>query len=301
MTSIFDYTILANLTSVAIVIIVYVFFATIKGSSVKRSEEGLIKVIENRNSQINDTLKELKENDQAIHRLNVEENAFNKQISKAQNNIRALSFKNMVLIPFVCSLSSIIITGIATIVGDNLQIYIWIVALILLGFTIFKIISNLLIIDEVSTYSDLNMSIEKAKEDILNAISEKVNITYVKPIPKDKDIIGLITVQEHAKQDINTIVESVLEELTDKERRMLSYYYGLQGQDKLSLSRIAKEWGIDEQSAWKMIVTARMKLRHPSRSMRLLKVIDTIPVLPSKRNSIENFVAGVFSPFSPDM
>ena len=85
MTSIFDYIVLANLTSIAIVITVYVFFATIKGSSVKRSEEDLIKVIEKRNIQINETLKELKENDQAIHRLNEEEKAFTKQISKAQN------------------------------------------------------------------------------------------------------------------------------------------------------------------------------------------------------------------------
>ena len=82
MATIFDYTILTNLTLIAIVTAVYVFFAAIKGSSVKRSEECLIEVIRKRNTKINETLKKSKGDDQIIHKLHAEEEGFNKQISK---------------------------------------------------------------------------------------------------------------------------------------------------------------------------------------------------------------------------
>ncbi len=65
-------------------------------------------------------------------------------------------------------------------------------------------------------------------------------------------------------------LESVLQDLSDKERRVLRYRFGLAGEKTRTLEEIGNEFGVTRERIRQIESKALTHLRHPSRSRRLV-------------------------------
>lgn len=64
----------------------------------------------------------------------------------------------------------------------------------------------------------------------------------------------------------------VLKDLSDREERVLRLYYGLDDNHKRSLEELSKEFGVTREAIRQVIAKAIKKLRHPTRSQKVLAV-----------------------------
>ena len=75
---------------------------------------------------------------------------------------------------------------------------------------------------------------------------------------------------EHlTRVELSLTLSKVLDTLTDKERDVMSRYYGLNGNNEESLAQIGKQYGVCRERIRQILGEAMRKLRHPSRARQL--------------------------------
>ncbi len=73
---------------------------------------------------------------------------------------------------------------------------------------------------------------------------------------------------------LRTEVEEVLDSLTPRERRVLQHRFGLTGGDQRTLEEVGKRFGVTRERIRQIEAKALRKLRHPSRSKRLIDFLE---------------------------
>ena len=76
--------------------------------------------------------------------------------------------------------------------------------------------------------------------------------------------------------ELDSLVEEVLKTLTAKEAKVLKMRFGLVGIEEHTLAEIGKQFGLTAERIRQIEALALRKLRHPSRSRRLKKVLEPI-------------------------
>ena len=66
-------------------------------------------------------------------------------------------------------------------------------------------------------------------------------------------------------------VRVLLDDLSDREERVVRMYYGLDDGRQRSIMEIAKDFEVEEETIKEVLATAIKKCRHPSRQKRFLK------------------------------
>jgi RNA polymerase sporulation-specific sigma factor len=96
-------------------------------------------------------------------------------------------------------------------------------------------------------------------------------VYFYDPLPGDWDGIRYIDALEAETSDLERLeevesakklVEEILSELSEKERELLTEYYGLNGREPKMMKQIAEEWGesnIDKKIAW---IRTKIRRKH---------------------------------------
>ena len=86
----------------------------------------------------------------------------------------------------------------------------------------------------------------------------------------EKEAIKQVYCVEEVSGEIVKRFREVLGDLTDREERVVRLYWGLDDGIKRSLEDLAKEFNVSKDTISNVIATAIKKLRHPTRSKRVL-------------------------------
>jgi RNA polymerase primary sigma factor len=73
---------------------------------------------------------------------------------------------------------------------------------------------------------------------------------------------------------LRTEVENILDSLTPRERRVLQLRFGLVDGHQRTLEGVGKRFGVTRERIRQIEAKALRKLRHPSRSTRLIDFIE---------------------------
>ena len=81
---------------------------------------------------------------------------------------------------------------------------------------------------------------------------------------------------ENAEASLNrSRVTKLLKNLDERERRILNFRFGLDGQEPLSLEETGKKIGVTRERIRQIESKALRELRHPNRSNRLRPFLDS--------------------------
>jgi len=283
MVTLYECTIFASLTLIAIVIAIFVFASSIHGGASKISaeeEENLLARRRERMEEAREPLSErikdlssgrsIQELKAEIVKLDNDLRNIDRSILKARNKAKALTVRNMVALPSSFLLISIVGSGIAVVTSGNFPLIMWSLSLLLIVVSLCFIFKNLVIIEGFSSVMDLSTVIEQALK------GHEVKLEPVAVIGK-----GL---QEE--------VATVLLSLPPKESRIIAMYFGI-GFAPMSVEEIAKEFGVTRETIRRRLARALRMSRHPSRSRRLKEYLDSIPVT-GERTGEQRFIEGIF-------
>lgn len=76
------------------------------------------------------------------------------------------------------------------------------------------------------------------------------------------------------KKALNEIINNVLETLTEKEKQIIEYRYGLNGNNSMSLKEIGKKYSLTKERIRQIEKKALSRLKHSSRSEKLKTFIE---------------------------
>jgi len=277
-------TIFASLTLIAIIVAIFVFASSIHGGASKISAEEEENLLARRKERIEKAKQELLggqiTNADSAHfvgeirtkigELDNDLKNIDRSIFQARKRGKALTVRNMVVIPSLFLFISIIASGTAILTSEILAIIIWTLSLALILISLYFIFRNLVIIESFSSVMDLSTMIDR----VLEAREMKS-----KPIAD----VG---------KDIQQEVAVVLRTLLPKESRTIEMYYGI-GFNPMSLEEIAREFGVSKQTVRVRLARALRMSRHPSRSRSLRDYVDSIPVTGEKTGE-QRFIKGIF-------
>jgi len=284
MVTLYEYTILADLALLAIVIAIFVFASSILGGASRISAEEQENLLARRRERIEEAKKELigeqikglesehfvRELKVKIAELNRDLKNIDRSILEARNNAKALTVRNTVAIPSLFLLISIIASGIAIVTLGILPTIMWTLSLVLIAISLYFIFRNLVIVESFSSVMDLSTALEQAIE------RHEMKLKLVVDIEKN--------LQEE--------VAAVLNILPPKEARIIQMFCGI-GFDQMSLEEIAKEFGVTRETIRRRLARALRISRHPSRSRRFKDYLDSIPVT-GELTGEQQFIAMVF-------
>ena len=86
----------------------------------------------------------------------------------------------------------------------------------------------------------------------------------------EKEAIKQVYCVEEVSDESVKRFREVLNDLTDREERVVRLYWGLDDGIKRSLEDLAKEFNVSKDTINNVVATAIKKLRHPTRSKRVL-------------------------------
>ncbi len=89
-----------------------------------------------------------------------------------------------------------------------------------------------------------------------------------------EDVAALAPAEAASHQLLKEQVESVLDSLTQRERRVLQLRFGLEDGRARTLEEVGKEFGVTRERIRQIEAKALRKLRHPSRSKKLKDYLD---------------------------
>lgn len=284
MVTLYEYTILADLALLAIVIAIFVFASSILGGASRISAEEQENLLARRRERIEEAKKELigeqikglesehfvRELKVKIAELNRDLKNIDRSILEVRNNAKALTVRNTVAIPSLFLLISIIASGIAIVTLGILPTIMWTLSLVLIAISLYFIFRNLVIVESFSSVMDLSTALEQAIE------RHEMKLKLVVDIEKN--------LQEE--------VAAVLNILPPKEARIIQMFCGI-GFDQMSLEEIAKEFGVTRETIRRRLARALRISRHPSRSRRFKDYLDSIPVT-GELTGEQQFIAMVF-------
>lgn len=177
MITLYGYTILADLAVLAIVIVIFIFAASIyRGASelcIKEEEDAYNRRKELFNRRRREVTEKLKNIDDAdfmkeltteLNVLNAQLNIMDKSILKYRNKAKAFTARNMVVIPSSFLLASMITSGIAIATSGTLPTIMWILSLASLASGLYFIYRNLSTVEFFSKIIDLSTLMEQALE-----------------------------------------------------------------------------------------------------------------------------------------
>lgn len=98
----------------------------------------------------------------------------------------------------------------------------------------------------------------------------------------------ILDIESSFEQEIDMVLSTV----PDHERRVVSLLFGIEC-ERMSVEQIAKEWGVSKKNIENVILRALRICRHPSRSRRLRKYIDVLPIF-GKENGRGFFLKAIF-------
>lgn len=284
MVTLYGYTILADLALLAIVIAIFVFASSILGGASRISAEEQENYLARRRERMEEAKKELlgeqikgldsehfvTELKAKIAELDRDLKKIDRKILQAKNKAKALTVRNMVTIPSLFLLMSIIASGIAIVTSGILPTIMWALSLALIVISLYFIFRNLIIVESFSSVMDLSTVIEQAlgRHEIKS-----------KPVTD----IG---------KGIQEEVAAVLRTLPPRESRAIEMYFGI-GFDRMSLEEIARKFRASVRTIPEVLARALRMCRHPSRSRRLREYLDSIPVTGDKTGE-QLFLEAIF-------
>ncbi len=133
-------------------------------------------------------------------------------------------------------------------------------------------------VEEIADY--LDMPIEKVKQAI-DAAKEPISID--KPIGKEKDnFVGDFIVDdlqktpfEYARENLlKEKLEEVLSTLSQRERKVIEYRFGLGDQPPKTLEEVGQIFNVTRERIRQIEVKALKKLQHPMRASKLRMFIE---------------------------
>lgn len=285
MITLYQCTIFAGLTLLAIVIAIFVFASSILGGASRISYEEEETYLARRKERIEEAMEEFRKQQKKgldsehlvtelkakIAQLDRDLKIINQLILQARKKAKALTAWNIVAIPSLFLLASIIASGIAVVTSGILPTIVWLLSLALIVISLYFIFRNLIIVESFSSVMDLSTVIKQAL-----AIREM----KVKPVTD---------VAKGLQQD----VAAVLRTLLPKESRIIEMYFGI-GFARMSLEEIAKEFGSSVRTIRLILARSLRKCRHPSRSRRLSREYwESIPVTGDKTGE-QLFLEAIF-------
>lgn len=284
MVTLYEYTILADLALLAIVIAIFVFASSILGGASRISAEEQENLLARRRERIEEAKKELigeqikglasehfvRELKVKIAELDRDLKNIDRKILEARNKAKALTVGNTVAIPSLFLLISIIASGIAIVTLGILPTVMWTLSLVLIAISLYFIFRNLIIVESFSSVMDLSTALEQVLER---------HEMKLKPV---------VDIEKNLQEE----VAAVLNSLPPKEARIIQMSCGI-GFDQMSLEEIAKEFGVTKETIRKRQARALRMCRHPSRSSRLREYLDSIPVTGEKTGE-QLFLEAIF-------
>ncbi len=81
-----------------------------------------------------------------------------------------------------------------------------------------------------------------------------------------KSVLNIEEVSDEQAQKVNLL----LNDLSDREERVVRMYYGLDDGRQKSCAEIARDFGVEEETIVEVLAKAIKKLRHPTRQKRFL-------------------------------
>ena len=127
---------------------------------------------------------------------------------------------------------------------------------------------------------DLGLSADKVRE-ILKISQEPVSLET--PIGEEEDshlgdfiedVKAIAPAEAASHRLLKEQVETVLNQLTDRERRVLELRFGLGDGRSRTLEEVGREFGVTRERIRQIEAKALRKLRHPSRSRKLKDYLD---------------------------
>jgi RNA polymerase primary sigma factor len=97
-------------------------------------------------------------------------------------------------------------------------------------------------------------------------------------------ILNNYSVKEEKKQEINKSLNKILNTLKKRERDIIILYYGLNKNDMHTLNEIGINYNITRERARQIKENALLKLRHPVRKYKLMKIFDEISIAEYNKN-----------------
>ena len=284
MTTLYSLTIYADLALLAIVIAIFVFASSILGGASRISAEERENYLTRRKERIekakNEFLSEqikgldneqfLTELKAKIIELDMDLKNIDRLISEARKKAKALTVRNIVAIPSIFLLISIISSGIAIVTSGILPIIIWALSLVLIAISLYLVFKNLIIIESFSSIMDLSTVIKQVFE------------------PRNMKLEPIADAGKEIQQE----VMAVLRTLPPRDSRIIEMYFGI-GFNRMSPKEIAMEFGISQQTLRRVVAVSIRKCRHPSRSRRLRDYFDSIPVTGEKSGE-QLFIESIF-------
>jgi RNA polymerase primary sigma factor len=122
------------------------------------------------------------------------------------------------------------------------------------------------------------MGISKDKMDWLLKVNSRESISLETPVGEEGSRLGDFVEDKVAPEPFEMAavgmlrdqISDVLESLTPRERRVIEMRFGLLNERNLTLEEVGNELGLTKERIRQIEVEALRKLRHPSRSRKLI-------------------------------
>ena len=158
--------------------------------------------------------------------------------------------------------------------------------------------NELVQIEKAKRFMETRDNIEPTAEDIAKELSmdkdlvkhllnvSKETISLETPVYEDKKTSSCISdfitdekfdtpEEEIEKQSLHDAINKVLNTLTEKEKQIIEYRYGLNGNKSMSLKQIGEKYDLTKERIRQMEKKALVRLRHSSRSDKLRAFIES--------------------------
>lgn len=158
--------------------------------------------------------------------------------------------------------------------------------------------NELVQIEKAKRFMETRDNIEPTAEDIAKELSmdkdlvkhllnvSKETISLETPVYEDKKTSSCISdfitdekfdtpEEEIEKQSLHDAINKVLNTLTEKEKQIIEYRYGLNGNKSMSLKQIGEKYDLTKERIRQIEKKALVRLRHSSRSDKLRAFIES--------------------------
>lgn len=123
--------------------------------------------------------------------------------------------------------------------------------------------------------SELNMSVKDVKKYLEYATSQIISLN--ESYDEDDNTLEDIIEDESSenidsgieKESLYSTLKGVLNTLTEQEKEVIIFRYGLFGKSSLTLEELGRKWGVSRERIRQIEIKAMLKMRHPARSVVL--------------------------------
>jgi len=303
MDTLYQFTIFANLALMAMIVAIYVLASSFHGSASRLAAEEEEDYLSKRKEKLDRIVNELtaKLDEKTSSPINLgdirsrlefgrkELSEIDKSINRARRKGTALSVNKMVVVPFILLLVSVATSAIAILTagdtpsivwslpGVDTPILMWGIALLFTFTSLIWIYNKLRIID---TYAkERNPWLPPSR--------------LAPPVMRAENFVVSDNVTESEPYDLHSDIEDVLASLSDRESRLIRMIFGIGEQQVEKVNEIARRLEISPSTVRRSTAIAIRKSRHPSRSRRLKKYLDDIPI-EGTLSGEQRFLRGIF-------